>query len=217
MWLMLLKRFADLSGFAATGVAVLLAGAAPSPASIPGVLAPPPGNVPFLSARATGTQNYVCLPAAGLAPAAWRLLGPQAALSASVAGAPPDLAEHVLAVVPGVAPAPLPGCIEAAAGSRQYCPSWRSSTDGSTVWGAKSASIAAGSDPACPDKGSIACLLLKAVATSGKQRRSGLFSRTTFIQRLDTSGGSPPDAACTAGQVALVPYQATYRFYARRP
>ncbi len=218
----LLKRFAGLSGVAvtrvaATGVAMLLAGAAPPPASIPGVLAPPPGNLRFLSARATGTQNYVCLPAVGTAPAAWRLLGPQAVLSASVAGVPPDLAEHGLAAVPGTAPSPSPGCTEAAAGSRQYCPSWRSPTDGSTVWGAKSASVAAGSDPACPDKGSIACLLLRAVATSGGPRPPGLFSRTTFIQRLDTSGGGPPDAACTAGQVALVPYQATYRFYARGP
>ncbi len=215
---MLLKRFVGLSGFAGTGVAaLLLAGAAPSPVATSGVLAPPPGNLLFLSARAMGTQNYVCLPTADRSAPAWRLLGPQAMLSGSVAGAPPDLAEHVLAAVPDVAPTALPGCTEAAASSRQYCPSWRSPTDGSTVWGAKSASVAAGSDPACPNRGSIACLLLKAVATSSQHRSPGLFSRTTFIQRLQTIGGSAPDAACTAGQVALVPYQATYLFYARRP
>ena len=216
---MLLKRFVGVSGSAGTGLAVLLlAGAAPDRVATAGVLTPPPGNVLFLSARAKGTQNYVCLPAADRsAPASWRLLGPQAVLFASTAGTGPDLAEHVLAAVPGAAPAPSPGCTEAAAGSRQYCPSWRSPTDGSTVWGTKSAGVAAGSDPACPDRGSIACLLLKAVATSGGHRAAGLFSRTTFIQRLETSGGSAPDAACMAGQVALVPYEATYRFYARRP
>ncbi len=214
-----LKRCVGASGSTGIGIAVLLlAGAAPAQVPTSNALAPPPGNHLFLSAQARGTQDYVCLPAADRsAPAAWRLLGPQAVLSASTAGALPDLAEHVLAAVPGAAPLPSPGCIEAASGSRQYCPSWRSPTDGSAVWGEKSAGIAAGSDPACPDKGSIPCLLLKAVATSSGPRRPGLFSRTTFIQRLRTSGGSAPDAACTAGQVALVPYQATYLFYARRP
>ena len=212
---MLPKRLLDLAAPAAAGrAALLLAGAAPAPGS---VLAPPPGNVPFLSAQATGTQDYVCLPAADRsAGLAWRLLGPQAVLSASTPGRQPDLAEHLLATVPGSATAAAPGCIEAASGTQQYCPSWRSPTDGSTVWGEKSASVAAGNDPACPNKDSIACLLLKAVATGGVQP-AGLFLRTTFVQRLGTSGGSAPDTACTAGQVALVPYRATYIFYARRP
>ena len=213
---MLLKRLVDLIGPAAPGLAaLLLAGAAPAQAE--GVPAPPPGNVPFLSARATGTQDYACLPAAGSsARAAWRLLGPQAALSASTSGRQAEVAEHLLATVPGQATAPAPGCAEAPGGTQQYCPSWRSPSDGSTVWGEKAASVAAGSDPACPNKGSVACLLLKAVATGGGQP-TGLFSRTTFIQRIETSGGSAPDTACTAGQVALVPYRATYVFYARQP
>ncbi len=217
---MRLKRLVDMSEAVGTASAVLLlAGAAPAPAAPPtGALAPPPGNLLFLSARAKGTQTYVCLPAADRSsPASWRLLGPQARLSASEPDAHPDLAEHVLAAVPGAATAPQPACVEAADGVQQYCPSWRSPSDGSTVWGGKLASAAAGSGPACPDRGSIACLLLKAVATSSGPRPAGLFSRTTFIQRLDTSGGRAPAAACTVGQVALVPYAATYLFYARRP
>ncbi len=213
---MLSKRLADVFGPAATAAALLLAGAGPATGPAGGVLAPPSGNVPFLSAQADGTQDYVCLPAADSpAHTAWRLLGPQAALSASGPGQQPDVAEHVLAAVPGLATTAAPGCIEAGSGTRQYCPSWRSPTDGSTVWGEKSASAAAGTGPSCPHTGSIACLLLKAVATGG--RPAGLFSRTTFVQRLGTSGGSAPDTACTAGQVALVPYRATYVFYARRP
>ncbi len=213
---MLSKRLARVFGPAATVVALLLAGAGPATGPAGGVLAPPSGNVPFLSAQADGTQDYVCLPAAdGPAHTAWRLLGPQAALSASGPGRQPDVAEHVLAAVPGLATTAAPGCIEAASGMRQYCPSWRSPTDGSTVWGEKLASVAAGTEPFCPNAGSIACLLLKAVATGGGQP-AGLFSRTTFIQRLETSGGSAPDTACSAGQVALVPYRATYVFYARR-
>ena len=215
---MLSKRLVDVFEPAATvAAALLLAGAGPATGPAGRVLAPPSGNVPFLSAQAEGTQDYVCLPAAGRpGHTTWRLLGPQAALSASGPGRQPDVAEHVLAAVPGLATAAAPGCIEAASGMRQDCPSWRSPADGSTVWGEKSASAAAGTDPSCPDTGSIACLLLKAVATGGGQP-AGLFSRTTFIQRLQTSGGSPPGTACTAGQVALVPYRATYVFYARRP
>jgi Protein of unknown function (DUF3455) len=42
-------------------------------------------------------------------------------------------------------------------------------------------------------------------------------SETTFIQRLNTSGGVAPSTGCTqstdVGQMALVPYTADYFFY----
>ena len=51
---------------------------------------------------------------------------------------------------------------------------------------------------------------LKAVSTEGP----GIFAGTTFIQRVNTSGGKAPSADGTfVGQVARVPYTADYFFY----
>ncbi len=67
-----------------------------------------------------------------------------------------------------------------------------------------------------PDVNAIAWLLLKAKSTSG----SGMFSRVTSIQRLDTFGGKAPAEGCTeeqAGKEIRVPYKAIYYFYVSRP
>jgi hypothetical protein len=43
---------------------------------------------------------------------------------------------------------------------------------------------------------------------------NGRFARTSVVQRIDTSGGLPPDALCEReGGTLLVPYSATYLFY----
>ena len=93
---------------------------------------------------------------------------------------------------------------------RHYAgPTWES-TDGSKV----SAEAVARDDG--PDAGSIPWLLLKARSTSG----SGVFGRTTSIQRAFTLRGKPPAEACGPerfGQEARMPYRATYFFYAARP
>ena len=63
-----------------------------------------------------------------------------------------------------------------------------------------------------PDSGAIPWLLLTAKSNSG----SGVFSRTTSIQRVNTVGGTAPTEGCSeaqAGKVARVPYKATYYFY----
>lgn len=80
-------------------------------------------------------------------------------------------------------------------------PYWEAK-DGSRVHGAKPASV--------PSPGSIPLLRLEAEGTSG----SGVFSKVTFIQRLDTTGGVAPAGACTPGKQAEVPYRAKYYFYA---
>ena len=36
---------------------------------------------------------------------------------------------------------------------------------------------------------------------------------TTFIQRLNTSGGKAPSTSCTVGEKQLVPYTADYFFF----
>ena len=51
---------------------------------MPGDLVVPEGNEPFLVGQATGTQNYICMPAA--TGVAWKFLGPQATLFLPVHG-----------------------------------------------------------------------------------------------------------------------------------
>jgi hypothetical protein len=83
-------------------------------------------------------------------------------------------------------------------------PTWKSSVDGSSVVGAKVASVDAAN--------AIPSLLLKASSNSGE----GIFSNVTAIQRLATTGGVTPSAACNAsqlGQMSSVAYTATYYFY----
>lgn len=81
-------------------------------------------------------------------------------------------------------------------------PYWQSS-DGSRVHGANPVSV--------PNPGSIALLRLDAADTSG----AGIFSRVTFIQQLDTTGGVSPTGACRQGDTQEVPYTAKYVFYAK--
>lgn len=61
-----------------------------------------------------------------------------------------------------------------------------------------------------PDAKAIPWLKLEAVTTDGP----GIFSRVTFIQRVNTTGGIAPAApGTTVGEEARVPYTAEYFFY----
>jgi len=94
-----------------------------------------------------------------------------------------------------------------AIGKHYAGPTWES-TDGSAVVGEIK------SRDAGPDKNAIPWLLLAAKSTTG----AGLFSQTQNIQRIQTVGGIAPAQSCpsgNAGQVARVPYTATYYFYRR--
>ena len=85
-------------------------------------------------------------------------------------------------------------------------PTWQGN-DGSAVV----AAVAARADAPNPKK-AIPWLLLEATSHIG----SGVFSTITHIQRLDTVGGVAPKKGCDAGHagdVARVPYTATYAFY----
>jgi hypothetical protein len=81
-------------------------------------------------------------------------------------------------------------------------PAWESSS-GSTVVGVRLAGNTV-------DSSAIPWLLLQAKTTHGP----GIFARTTYVQRVQTVGGTAPATAGTAaGQVARVPYTAEYYFY----
>jgi uncharacterized protein DUF3455 len=199
----------------------MLAGIAPASAlsqesQIPPAIAPPPGNILFLKAHGTGTQNYICQPSATGDGTAWVFFSPQATLSISLLGQfNQQVATHFLSPVPNTNTAlPEPSCTLSSATGQVSCPTWQSSLDSSTVWGGKVSSIDAGTDAVCSHTGAIPCLLLNAVATDGGQQgENGLLSKTTFIQRLNTEGGSAPAGSCKLGDQALVPYSADYLFY----
>ncbi len=89
-----------------------------------------------------------------------------------------------------------------AVGTHYAGPTWRS-VSGSTVVGALL--------DRCPvGGGAIPWLSLRAVSAHGP----GVLARTTFIQRLDTEGGTaPPSPGAYAGEEARVPYTADYYFY----
>jgi hypothetical protein len=51
---------------------------------------------------------------------------------------------------------------------------------------------------------------------AGRQRGpmgGSSLSQTTFIQRVNTTGGAAPTTECAAGNTAFVPYTADYYFY----
>jgi hypothetical protein len=84
-------------------------------------------------------------------------------------------------------------------------PTWEAS-DGSSVVG----EVRARDDG--PDASAIPWLLLTAKSVKG----SGIFSKVHSIQRLNTTGGKPPEQSCgaaNANQVVRVPYSARYYFY----
>jgi hypothetical protein len=85
-------------------------------------------------------------------------------------------------------------------------PSWQAS-DGSKVTGKAAANVAS------PDADSIAWLLVTVVSHDG----SGVLSRATSVQRINTKGGKAPAGGCDsthAGQEIRAPYSADYLFYA---
>ena len=81
-------------------------------------------------------------------------------------------------------------------------PYWEAN-DGSRMHGANPVSV--------PNPGSIPLLRLEAADTSG----TGVFSKVTFVQRLDTTGGVAPAGACEARARIEVSYTATYYFYSK--
>jgi Protein of unknown function (DUF3455) len=86
-------------------------------------------------------------------------------------------------------------------------PTWEAS-DGSLVIGQAAA------DAPAPDPNSIPWLLVHVVRHEGG---TGILSRATSIQRINTKGGKAPDSGCdsaTVGHETRIAYTADYLFYA---
>jgi hypothetical protein len=182
----------------ATALAVAFTVALPQPAHA-GHVTPPPvpsnievpaGNTAFLEGRAVGTQNYICLPSG------WTFFGPQATLFN-------DLNEQVITHF--LSPNPDESGTPRA--------TWQHSGDTSTVW---AMAIASYSNPGFDARGDIPLLLLQVVGDQVGPTGGHTLTATTFIHRLNTSGGVAPSTGCIlsdVGKRALVPYTADYFFY----
>jgi len=169
----------------------------PAPAN----LQAPAGHTPYLKTRAIGTQNYLCF--SGPEGYFWKFLGPQATLSVHLpwmqGEATWQVATHYLSMNP-------------AEGGAQR-PTWQSSFDTSAVW---AKAVASSTDPAFVAPGAIPWLLLQVVGAQRGPVGGTALTQTSYIQRVNTSGGVAPPAACDAsslGQMVLAPYTTDYYFY----
>jgi len=171
-------------------------------------LTPPPGNSAFLVGHAFGTQGYVCLPD-GKGGTSWTInpARPEATLFVKVFGQDAQIITHFASIDANpndFAPNPLPPGGNA---------TWQG-FDTSAVWAIAVKSIPAGSDPKiCPNTGAIPCLLLQSIGNQQGPTGGRLLANATFVQRLNTNGGSAPTTACSVGQTQLVPYTADYYFF----
>jgi len=188
-------------GLMGAGQAALAKRVIPPP--VPANLEVPAGNTAFLVGHAIGTQNYVCLPSGtGFA---YVLFTPEATLFDKHNG---QIITHFFG--PNLAPDP-------GETARTIRASWQDS-DTSTVWAKVNPGDAA-SHATAPDfvaADAIAWLKLTRVGAQDGPTGGDKLSDTTFIQRLNTSGGLAP-ADCTSaadvGKEAFVPYTADYFFY----
>jgi hypothetical protein len=166
-----------------------------APPPVPASLEVPAPNEAFLLGRGVGTQNYICQPSASIGRVAWTLFTPQATLFSDQRE---QLTTHFFS------PNPVEGGIVRV--------TWQDSRDTSTMWARVIASVA---DPNA--SGAIAWLLLQVVGTKVGPTGGNTLSGATFIQRLNTVGGSAPATGCDIptdiGRKAFVPYTADYFFY----
>jgi hypothetical protein len=180
-----------------------------TPPPTPSSITPPSGNSAFLEGHAQGTQGYVCLPTS-TGGTSWTINAarPEATLFTKFFGQDVQIITHftsINAVPNGNATLPVPLSGNA---------TWQSSFDTSKVWATAVGSIVAGSDAAsCPNAGSIPCLLLQSIGNQQGPTGGKLLANVTFVQRLNTNGGSAPTTACSVGQTQLVPYTADYYFF----
>ena len=160
------------------------------PPAVPSNLEVPAGNKAFRMWHATGTQNYICL----VAGQAWTFIGPQATLLAD---------DNDQALTHFLSPNPVESGVARA--------TWQHSKDTSAVWAVAAQSS---TDPAFVTPGAIPWLLLRIVGSQAGPEGGEKLLPTTFIQRVNTEGGSAPSPTCPqAGARVFVPYETDYVFY----
>jgi hypothetical protein len=193
----------------ALGTATYAAAQIVTPPPTPTNITPPQGNTAYAVGHAFGSQGYVCLPDPKSGGTSWTINAarPEATLFVKVFGQDVQIITHFASInanpnVNGL-PVPLGGNA-----------TWQSSFDTSKVWAKAVGTVVAGDDPvSCPNTGAIPCLLLQSIGNQQGPTGGKFLAQATFVQRLNTKGGSAPTTACTVGQTQLQPYTADYFFY----
>ena len=173
-----------------------------TPPSVPDKIKVEPGNTAFLVGHAVGTQNYICLPSGtGFK---FVLFTPEATLFKDNDR---QVTTHFFSPNPS-----KNNAIQA---------TWLHSRDSSAVWGELVDSINHTSNPDVVAPDAVAWLLLKKAGVEEGPTGGDTLTATTFIQRLNTSGGLAPSTGCGSlgdvGTLAFVPYKADYFFYKKDP
>jgi uncharacterized protein DUF3455 len=203
-----------LTAASAACLAVAVTGALPQPARAQHVTPPrvpfdlrvdPAENVAFLEGHGVGTQNYICLPSAS--GFKFVLFTPEATLFDD---GDTQIITHFFS--PNANPVP-PNPSELG----KIRATWQSSKDSSIVWGG---TAIPSTDPHFVGKDAIPWLLLPMAGVQVGPTGGGTLTATTFIQRVNTSGGVAPSEDCTSlndiGKEEFVPYTADYFFYRKR-
>jgi hypothetical protein len=171
-----------------------------APPPVPTAVQVPAGNKLFLVGHASGTQNYICLPSGDSVK--YVLFTPQATLFSDGK----QVTTHYFSPNPAEG-----GTIRA---------TWQHSRDTSTVWGEVKPGNSS-SDPAYVAPGAIPWLLVTKTGTQAGPDGGDMLTATTYIQRLNTSGGVAPATGCSSpadvGNKAFVPYTTDYYFYKAAP
>jgi hypothetical protein len=210
-----------VAGLVLAGVATSTAfGASSSQAAKHGEITPPPlpagmapvpaGNKLFLGTHGVGTQNYVCRPSG--AGVAYVLFTPQATLFSEDGG---QVITHYFS--PNLSTNPLdPNTDPKVVANGAIRVTWQH-RDSSIIWAKLHQSGLDGNGAVTVDKDAVAWLLLDKVGVQEGPTSGDTLTKTTFVQRLRTTGGLPPSTGCSsltdAGNQAFVPYTADYFFY----
>ncbi len=178
-----------------------------TPPPLPADLAPvPAGNKLFLGTHSVGTQNYVCKPSG--AGVAYVLFTPEATLSGEDGG---QVITH------NFSPNPFePNTDPKVVADGTIRATWQY-RDTSRVWAKVHANDETGKGAVTVDSTAIAWLLLDGVGSLNGPTGGDKLTGTTFVQRLNTTGGLAPSTGCSSltdvGNTAFVPYTADYFFY----
>ena len=206
-----------VAGIVLAGVATITAFTASStqaatrggitPPPLPDGMAPvPAGNKLFLGTHGVGTQNYVCRPSG--AGVAYVLFTPQATLFGD---------DGVQVITHYFSPNPSePNTDPKVVADGAIRVTWQH-RDSSIIWAKLHQSGQDGNGAVTVDKDAVAWLLLDEVGVQKGPSGGDTLTKTTFVQRLNTTGGLAPKTGCSSltdvGNQAFVPYTADYFFY----
>ena len=201
-----LAMILTLSAFSFQARAARADGNITPPTLPPGMAPVPAGNKLVLGTHAVGTQNYVCKPSG--AGVAYVLFTPEATLFGDDGG---QVITH------NFSPNPFePNTDPKVVANGTIRATWQY-RDTSIVWAKLHATDRTGSGAVTVDQQAIAWLLLDGVGSQNGPTGGDKLTGTTFVQRLNTTGGLAPLTGCSSltdlGNTAFVPYTADYFFY----